>query len=144
MKKYIRNDESNSEGGGGGHSSRYQGNKRKLRNQYRPWSPPPWLDTYGKSLWLFNSFDGGVVKARSNESTENMIRRFKKSVEQAGIVREMKKREFYMTKSQTRRDKKKRALKRRRKDLKKELELNGESIDPKFLLRPELYRMERP
>jgi small subunit ribosomal protein S21 len=103
------------------HTKRYNTNYRRGRGRGpRSWLPPSHLSSYEKSVWLQNSFTGRCVKKRENESTENLIRRFKRSVENAGVLREVKKREFYMTRSQKRRDKSKRALKRLRKRLKEE------------------------
>jgi len=55
------------------------------------------------------------IKVKPNEPFEKVIRRFRKKVETEGIMREIKKRKFYMTKSEKRREKRKLAEKRRKK-----------------------------
>jgi small subunit ribosomal protein S21 len=57
-----------------------------------------------------------LVVARKGEHPEALIRRFQKEVEQAGIMRELKKRRHFMSASQKRREKRKAAEKRRRKE----------------------------
>ena len=52
-----------------------------------------------------------MVTARKNESLESLIRRFNRSVEAAGIMRELKKRRHAQSPSQKKRDKRKRARK---------------------------------
>jgi small subunit ribosomal protein S21 len=109
----------------------YNKNKKKNWSRTKSWTAPAYLSDYEKSVWFLNSFTGKCVKKRENESTENMLRRFKRSVENSGILREMKRREYYMSKSQKRRDKMKRALKRLRKRLKFEQMLSEkEDIKP--------------
>lgn len=61
---------------------------------------------------------GTAVVLKEGESVESLIRRFKKIVELAGILKELKKREHYLGPSQKKREKQKRAQKRARKDLK--------------------------
>ena len=113
VKKYVRNKSENR------NNDRYKGKgKGRGKRPYRHWSPPPHLSPYERSVWLYNSFTGRVVKARDNESVDNLLRRFKKSVESAGVMRELKRREYYLSKSQKRREKRKRALKRLRKRMK--------------------------
>ena len=133
MKKYVRSP-SNDKG--------RPYNKYKGRNSRKPrsWTPPAHLSDYEKSVWLFNSFTGKCVKRRDHENTDNLLRRFKKSVENAGVLREVKRREYYMSKSQKRRDKQKRALKRLRKRLKFEQALQ-EKEDRKPMRRD---HQERP
>lgn len=58
---------------------------------------------------------GLVVTPYENESADHMIKRFKRLVDNSGIMRELKKREYHLSPSQKRREKKKRALKRLRK-----------------------------
>ena len=55
------------------------------------------------------------IKVKPNEPFEKVIRRFRRKVETEGIMREIKKRKFYMTKSEKRREKRKLAEKRRKK-----------------------------
>jgi len=91
-----------------------------------------------------NSFNGRFVKLRPNESTDNLIRRFKKKVEQAGIMKEVKRRESYMSPSQKRREKHKKALKRLRK-LEKRLapKQRDEEIKPDFQgLREDIFGLD--
>ena len=45
------------------------------------------------------------IKVKPNEPFEKVIRRFRRKVETEGIMREIKKRKFYMTKSEKRREK---------------------------------------
>ena len=52
-------------------------------------------------------------ESRTYESLDSMIRRFKKSVEKEGILEDMKKHEFYVSKSVKKRLKHKEALKNR-------------------------------
>ncbi len=60
-----------------------------------------------------------LVKARKNERFEVLLRRFQRAVEQAGIMRELKKRRYYQSPSEKRKEKRKQAEKRRRKELKR-------------------------
>ena len=106
MKQYHRKPRHNKNNSRHGHNR---------KGQRRGWSPPPHLTPYEKSVWLMNSFTGRAVKLRNNESVDNLLRRFKKKVEQAGILKEIKKREYYLSPSQKKREKRKKALKRRRK-----------------------------
>jgi len=128
MQKYNRqNDSKNEEERAGREYSNSRGYNRS-RNDGRPkkprdWTPPSYLDSYGKSAWLMKTFNGRHVERREYDSNDSMIRRFKKVVEAAGILKELKRREYYLTPSQNKRDKKKRALKRLRKRLKLEADL---------------------
>ena len=56
------------------------------------------------------------VKAKKNEKPESLIRRFQRAVEQAGIMKELKKRKYYLSPSEKRKEKRKAAEKRRRKE----------------------------
>ena len=58
---------------------------------------------------------GLVVTPYPDESADHMIKRFKRLVDNSGIMRELKKREYHLSPSQKRREKKKRAMKRMRK-----------------------------
>ncbi len=64
-----------------------------------------------------------IVKVKNNGDYkiefEKAFRRFKRKVESEGIMRELKKRKHFMTKSEKRKAKRKLAEKRRRKLLKK-------------------------
>lgn len=66
-----------------------------------------------------NTLQGTVVFLRDGESAESLIKRFKKMVELAGVMRELKKREYYLSPSQKKKDKRKKAAKRARKEAKK-------------------------
>jgi ribosomal protein S21 len=54
-----------------------------------------------------------LVKRRDNESLDSLLKRFRSSVEEAGIMDEIRKREFYQSKSLKRKIKSKRARKRK-------------------------------
>ena len=56
-----------------------------------------------------------IIKLKHGEPFEKAMRRFKRKVETEGVMKEIKKRKFYMTKSEKRKDKRKKAEKRRRK-----------------------------
>jgi small subunit ribosomal protein S21 len=62
---------------------------------------------------------GTAVALREGESPESLIRRFKKTVEMAGIMRELKRREHHLSPSEKKKDKRKKALKRQRKEAKR-------------------------
>lgn len=53
------------------------------------------------------------VKARGNESAEQLLRRFKKICEKEGLIRQMKRHNFYEKPSIVNRRKKRQAAKRR-------------------------------
>ncbi len=55
------------------------------------------------------------VIVRKNEDANRAIRRFKKKVEAAGVMRDIKKRRYYMKPSEAKKLKRKLAQKRRRK-----------------------------
>lgn len=55
-----------------------------------------------------------MVRRRENEDLENMLRRFKRKVNDELIMNEVKKREYALTKSQKRRIKRKEAEQKRR------------------------------
>ena len=55
------------------------------------------------------------VKVRSGEDINRAIKRFKRKVENEGIMREIKKNRYYMKPSEAKREKRKAAQKRRRK-----------------------------
>lgn len=57
-----------------------------------------------------------TVKAKKNERTDSLIRRFQRAVEQAGIMKELKQRRYFMTNSEKKKAKRKAAEKRRRKE----------------------------
>tara|TARA_Y100000385_G_C13033494_1_gene611865 strand:- start:795 stop:1028 length:234 start_codon:yes stop_codon:yes gene_type:complete len=67
---------------------------------------------------IINHYEGEkmiIVKVKRNEPIEKAMRRFKRKVETEGVMRELKKRKFHMTRSQKKREKRKLAAKRRRK-----------------------------
>jgi small subunit ribosomal protein S21 len=53
------------------------------------------------------------IKARSSESVEQLLRRFKKACEKEGLTRAMKRQSYYEKPSVTRNRKKRQALKRK-------------------------------
>jgi small subunit ribosomal protein S21 len=55
-----------------------------------------------------------IVKVRNGEPFEKAMRRFKRKVENEGIMKDIKKRQFYLTKSEKRKAKRKLAAKRRK------------------------------
>lgn len=60
---------------------------------------------------------GRCVALREGESVDQLIKRFKRVVESSGVLKELRQREYYLSKSQKAREKKKRALKRARKKM---------------------------
>lgn len=80
------------------------------------------------SVELLASFDKRTVVARYNESSDQLIRRFKRVVENSGIISELKRREFYQTKGQKLREKQRKAVARARKNAAKQaqFERNGD------------------
>ena len=58
-----------------------------------------------------------LVKVKKGEPFEKAFRRFKRKVETEGIMRELKKRQHYLTKSEKKKAKRKLAQKRRKKAL---------------------------
>ena len=61
-----------------------------------------------------------TVKIRENEPFEVALRRFKRSCEKAGVITEMRRREFYEKPTQERKRKKAAAVKRQAKRLSRE------------------------
>ena len=60
-----------------------------------------------------------ILKIKPGEPFEKAMRKFKRKVENEGIMRDLKKKRYHMTKSEKRREKRKLAEKRRRKTLNK-------------------------
>ena len=58
------------------------------------------------------SFDKMTVKARPGEDAEQLIRRFKRMIENSGLLGELKKREHYVAPAEQKRQKKAKAAKR--------------------------------
>lgn len=56
------------------------------------------------------------VKARHGEKIDSLIRRFQRAVEQAGIMKDLKKHRYFMSPSEKRKEKRKAAEKRRKKE----------------------------
>ena len=56
-----------------------------------------------------------IVKVKHGEPFDKAMRRFKRKVENEGIMRDLKKKQFHMSKSEKRKEKRKNAQKRRRK-----------------------------
>lgn len=77
------------------------------------------------------------MRLRDNESGEHLVRRFKKVVEQSGIMRDLKKKEFHLTKTQKKKEKQKKAVKRMRK-LEKRMGFFEED-DLKPMMNPSLF-----
>lgn len=61
------------------------------------------------------------VKVRSGEPFEKAMRRFKRKVENEGIMKDIKKRQFFLTKSEKRKAKRKLAAKRRKRAARRNL-----------------------
>lgn len=59
-----------------------------------------------------------TVSGKSNESIDSMLRRFKRKVLAEGILNEVRQRQYFMSKSQKRKEKSKRAQIRERKEQK--------------------------
>jgi small subunit ribosomal protein S21 len=57
------------------------------------------------------------IKARSGESVEQMLRRFKKMCEKEGLTKDVKKHAYYEKPSERRRRAMRKSVKRREKDL---------------------------
>lgn len=68
---------------------------------------------------------GRYVVLRDGEHVESLMKRFKRVVESSGVMRELKRREYYMSPSEKRRDKKAKALKRLRKRMRASQRYNG-------------------
>ena len=62
-----------------------------------------------------------VVKLKPGEDFSKAMRKFKRKVETEGIMRDLKNKKFHMTKSQKKREKRKLAEKRRRKQEQRDL-----------------------
>jgi len=54
------------------------------------------------------------VELRPNESPENLIRRFRKKVSDSGILKDVRRKRWYMSPSEVRRLEKKKAIRRAR------------------------------
>ena len=93
-------------------------------------TPPSGMSEYEKSVWVLSYFNVGYVKLRYGESPEALVRRFKRKVADAGTMRELKMREYYLPKSQKIRETKKRALKRLRKKLALEAQFEEDDTKP--------------
>lgn len=64
---------------------------------------------------IMKTFDMRKVTRKSYEDNEHLLKRFKRVVENSGVMGELKKREFYQSKGQKKRDKIVKAQKRARK-----------------------------
>lgn len=60
-----------------------------------------------------------IVKIKQGEPFEKAMRKFKRKVETEGIMKDLKQKQYYMTRAQKKRAKRKLAEKRRRKALNK-------------------------
>lgn len=56
-----------------------------------------------------------IIKVKTGEPIEKAMRRFKRKIETEGIMKDLKKKRYHMTRSQKKREKRKLAAKRRRK-----------------------------
>lgn len=90
-----------------------KGNKPRVEKNYNelvPWK----VDTsYEMMEWFKRQAE---TRPRAGESVEAMIKRFKSKCEKAGILKEVRKREFHKTKGQIAREKQLKAEKRARKE----------------------------
>lgn len=59
-----------------------------------------------------NEPEGTAVALREGESADSLIRRFKKVVESSGILKDLRLKEFHMSPSEKKKDKRRRAAKR--------------------------------
>ena len=57
------------------------------------------------------------IKSRSGESTEQMMRRFKKLCEKEGLTKDIRRKEFYEKPSERRRRKERKSIKRVTRDI---------------------------
>ncbi len=62
-----------------------------------------------------------TVVARSDESPDELLKRFRKQVAKAGILSAVKRKRWYISKSELRRIKKKKAIRRLRRKLRKRM-----------------------
>lgn len=88
-------------------------------NTYRPpFSPSTYVElapwNADNSASLLASFSGMKVEAFPNEHPEDLVRRFKRMVEKSGVLGELKKREYFISKGQKARLRKKEAIKNAR------------------------------
>ena len=59
--------------------------------------------------------EGLAVSLRDGESADSLIRRFKRVVESSGILKELRRREYYLSPGEKRKEKQRKAQKRRAK-----------------------------
>lgn len=90
--------------------------KRPYRPRYdRPSVPPRLVEKDPAKVdqkAVLASFDKMTVKLRPGEDVEQLIRRFKRMVENSGLLGELKKREAYKAPAAKKREKKAKATKR--------------------------------
>lgn len=106
---------------------KYQFQYSQRKKFKKPYAPPGNVSPYEYSVWFLSTFNGRTLRVRPDESPRSYLRRFEKIVEISGIMREMKKREFYLTPSQRKKEKKKRSAKKLRK------RLRGDDAAPELL-----------
>lgn len=70
-----------------------------------------------------------IVYRKKDEDIETLIKRFKRKVNSEGILTELKKREYYLSPSQKRKEKSKEAQKELRKYMSKHPEIIDSSYD---------------
>lgn len=132
MKRYTRDHQNSADGQGNrlGHNNRRNFHNNNKNPNQRRIGPPPHMTGYERSVWLMNSFKGRCVELRDGEGSEGLMRRFKRVMEQSGVMRELKSREYYLTKTQKKKEKSKKAQKRLRKLEKRMGEYQDEDIKP--------------
>lgn len=62
-----------------------------------------------------------TTKARPGESTDELLKRFKRKSEHSGVLKEYRKREYYKSKGEKKREKKLKALKHRKREERKRM-----------------------
>ena len=96
---------------------KFNKNKRSQTNSNNKSNKKHYNKNKGRRARGPTKLKGRYVTPYEGESMEDLIKRFRRIVEASGVMRELKKREYYLSKSQKAREKKKRALKRlRRRD----------------------------
>ena len=98
------------------------GRKFYQRDDRRPQRPPKRYTNFKNmdhrvdtTAELMKSFEMRKVVRKSYEDNDHLMKRFKRVVENSGVMSELKKREFYQSKGQKKRDKIVKAQKRARK-----------------------------
>ena len=105
MKKFSQNYNNNRNNNGG---------RGSYKKNYNKWYIPSYLSPYDRTLWLLNTFTHRKVERRANDSNESMIRRFKRVVDDSGVLKELRNKEYHMSASQKQKVKSAKARKRLR------------------------------